>query len=81
MNIYFISVVLQFPIRLDITDLIHSYDFYFCYLMRIFLIYHKIFHPNEFYKDFFKSKIFFSFLIYKIPLYGNALYAFPYPLG
>jgi|LauGreDrversion4_2_1035121.scaffolds.fasta_scaffold05943_5 hypothetical protein len=45
MNIYFISVVLQFPIRLDITDLIHSYDFYFCYLMRIFLINHKTFHP------------------------------------
>ena len=45
MNIYFISVVLQFSTRLDITDLIHSYDFYFCYLMRIFLINHKTIHP------------------------------------
>ena len=49
--------------------------------MRIFLIYHKTFHPNLFYKDFFKSKIIFSFLIFKITLYWNALYAFPYPLG
>jgi hypothetical protein len=45
------------------------------------LIYHKTFHPNLFYKDFFKSKIIFSFLISKMTLYRNALYAFPYPFG